>query len=208
MHQAQQGPHRAPPQLLSSCSRHHSRYLVSRVLSWSACAEYLPQKETRSTRYLLLLDINVTLETLVRGLGLRMQKKASKQERLLVQSIAAAAATMEAPARPTSQEPGKAPGKPATQKPTVRLACTCYSQRSASTLPLPTSCYTMCCKATHPKYLAWCFWSLDCVVCTTRCRVYSTSPVLSCAQLEIYNLPSFQHSPALGWPKYHHGQRP
>ena len=36
-----------------------------------------------------------------------------------MQSIAAAAATMEAPARPTSQEPGKAPGKPATQKPTV-----------------------------------------------------------------------------------------
>ena len=61
----------------------------------------------------------MTLEGLSQGLGLRTQKKASKQERLLVQSIAAAAATMEAPARPTSQEPGKAPGKPATQKPTV-----------------------------------------------------------------------------------------
>ena len=48
-----------------------------------------------------------------------MQRKQSKQERLLVQSIAAAAATMEAPARPTDQAPSKAPGKPATQKPTV-----------------------------------------------------------------------------------------
>ena len=36
-----------------------------------------------------------------------------------MQSIAAAAATMEAPARPTDQAPSKAPGKPATQKPTV-----------------------------------------------------------------------------------------
>ncbi|CAK0786132.1 Mitochondrial porin [Coccomyxa viridis] len=54
-----------------------------------------------------------------KGLGLRMQRKQSKQERLLVQSIAAAAATMEAPARPTDQAPSKAPGKPATQKPTV-----------------------------------------------------------------------------------------
>ena len=66
----------------------------------------------------------------MQGLALRAQRKASKQERLLVQSIAAAAATMEAPApaRPTAQSPGKAPGKPATQKPTVsilvnRLAC-------------------------------------------------------------------------------------
>ena len=58
---------------------------------------------------------------LPQGAGMRTQKRASKQERLLVQSIAAAAATMEAPARPTSQEPGKAPGKPATQKPTVRI---------------------------------------------------------------------------------------
>ena len=48
-----------------------------------------------------------------------MQRRQSKQERLLVQSIAAAAATMEAPARPTDQAPSKAPGKPATQKPTV-----------------------------------------------------------------------------------------
>ncbi len=56
---------------------------------------------------------------LMQGTAMRAQRKASKQERLLVQSIAAAAATMEAPARPTSQEPGKAPGKPATQKPTV-----------------------------------------------------------------------------------------
>ena len=48
-----------------------------------------------------------------------MRRKQSKQERLLVQSIAAAAATMEAPARPTDQAPSKAPGKPATQKPTV-----------------------------------------------------------------------------------------
>lgn len=68
---------------------------------------------------------------LLQGLGLRTQKKASKQERLLVQSIAAAAATMEAPARSTSQEPGKAPGKPATQKPTVSLPIeTCPTARS------------------------------------------------------------------------------
>ena len=66
-------------------------------------------------------DYVLTLEWLQQGVGMRAQRKASKQERLLVQSIAAAAATMEAPARPTSQEPGKAPGKPATQKPTVSL---------------------------------------------------------------------------------------
>ena len=65
----------------------------------------------------------------MQGQALRAQRKASKQERLLVQSIAAAAATMEAPApaRPTAQSPGKAPGKPATQKPTVSIIMTCFA---------------------------------------------------------------------------------
>lgn len=65
----------------------------------------------------------------MQGLALRAQRKASKQERLLVQSIAAAAATMEAPApaRPTAQSPGKEPGKPATQKPTVSILVNCYT---------------------------------------------------------------------------------
>ena len=69
------------------------------------------------------------LERAMQGLALRAQRKASKQERLLVQSIAAAAATMEAPApaRPTAQSPGKAPGKPATQKPTVSILVNCYT---------------------------------------------------------------------------------
>ncbi len=50
----------------------------------------------------------------LQGLGMRAQRKASKQERLLVQSIAAAASHHGGrAARPTSQEPGKAPGKPA-----------------------------------------------------------------------------------------------
>ena len=77
----------------------------------------------------------LTLQGLLQGMGMRAQRKASKQERLLVQSIAAAAATMEAaPARPTSQEPGKAPGKPATQKPTVSLLEALPCTRSRPTL--------------------------------------------------------------------------
>ena len=55
-----------------------------------------------------------------------------------MQSLAAAAATMEAPARPTSQEPGKAPGKPATQKPTVSSPVeTCCTCKAALSLPFP-----------------------------------------------------------------------
>lgn len=74
---------------------------------------------------------------LMQGLAMRAQRKASKQERLLVQSIAAASATMEAPARPTDQAPGKAVGKPATQKPTVSSLSRIASGATAELCVLP-----------------------------------------------------------------------
>lgn len=83
----------------------------------------------------------------MQGLALRAQRKASKQERLLVQSIAAAAATMEAPApaRPTAQSPGKAPGKPATQKPTVRILVNSFA----------CSILLLCFNSLMTKWRAW-----------------------------------------------------
>jgi hypothetical protein len=58
------------------------------------------------------------VETL-QGKALCAQQRQTRRQRIFAQRICAAA-TLEAPARPTTKEPGQAPGKPGTQKPTVR----------------------------------------------------------------------------------------